>query len=398
MSTQSGALGLAILDYAKKLNIGISTFVSVGNKADVSGNDLLQYWDDDPRTDGDPALPRELRKSRQVRRRSPAASRASKPIVAVKSGRSAAGARAASSHTGALADPDARRRRAVSPVGRHPHRHARGALRRRDAARAPAGPAGAARRHPDQRRRARHPGGRRLRRAGPGGPGALAKSAARLRSFLPAAASVGNPVDMIASAAAGALSPRRDDPAGDERLDAVLVIFIPPIVTNAEDVAAAIVDGAAGADKPVLAIFMSAARSAAGPRADSLLPVPGVRGDRAGAGRDLRRMEAARRRQGPGVRRCRREARARHRRLRPRARRRLAVTGRGRGAADRRRHSGRARPRRGLGDGGRRVRQGARFSGRPQGRRTRHPSQERGRRHPPRARGRGGRDPQPAAT
>src|SRR6188472_4313747 len=45
MSTQSGALGLAILDYAKKLKIGISSFVSVGNKADVSGNDLLEYWE-----------------------------------------------------------------------------------------------------------------------------------------------------------------------------------------------------------------------------------------------------------------------------------------------------------------------------------------------------------------
>src|SRR5688500_8870825 len=50
VSTQSGALGLAILDYARRLDIGISSFVSVGNKADVSGNDLLQYWADDPRT------------------------------------------------------------------------------------------------------------------------------------------------------------------------------------------------------------------------------------------------------------------------------------------------------------------------------------------------------------
>ena len=50
MSTQSGALGLAILDYARRLDIGISSFVSVGNKADVSGNDLIQYWADDPRT------------------------------------------------------------------------------------------------------------------------------------------------------------------------------------------------------------------------------------------------------------------------------------------------------------------------------------------------------------
>lgn len=49
MSTQSGALGLAILDYARRLNLGISTFVSVGNKADVSSNDLIQYWAEDPR-------------------------------------------------------------------------------------------------------------------------------------------------------------------------------------------------------------------------------------------------------------------------------------------------------------------------------------------------------------
>ena len=51
MSTQSGALGLAILDYTRQLNIGISSFVSVGNKADVSGNDLLLYWETDPRTE-----------------------------------------------------------------------------------------------------------------------------------------------------------------------------------------------------------------------------------------------------------------------------------------------------------------------------------------------------------
>src|SRR5207249_11589488 len=50
MPSQSGALGLAVLDYVRQLNIGMSTFVSVGNKADVSGNDLLSYWADDPRT------------------------------------------------------------------------------------------------------------------------------------------------------------------------------------------------------------------------------------------------------------------------------------------------------------------------------------------------------------
>ena len=105
MSSQSGALGIAILDYARDLNIGISTFVSVGNKSDVSGNDLLLYWEDDPSTDvillylesfGNPR--RFSRLARRIGRK--------KPIVAVKSGRTSAGTRAASSHTGALASAD----------------------------------------------------------------------------------------------------------------------------------------------------------------------------------------------------------------------------------------------------------------------------------------------------
>jgi acetyl coenzyme A synthetase (ADP forming)-like protein len=105
MSSQSGALGIAILDFATRSNIGISQFVSVGNKADVSGNDLLLAWEDDPQTDvitlylesfGNPK--RFSRLARRIGRR--------KPIIAVKSGRSSAGSLAASSHTGALASSD----------------------------------------------------------------------------------------------------------------------------------------------------------------------------------------------------------------------------------------------------------------------------------------------------
>src|SRR5204862_4884073 len=105
MSSQSGALGLAILALAVERGLGVSTFVSVGNKADVSGNDLLQYWEMDEDTDvillylesfGNPR--RFARIARRVSR--------TKPIVAVKAGRTLGGRRAAGSHTAALAAND----------------------------------------------------------------------------------------------------------------------------------------------------------------------------------------------------------------------------------------------------------------------------------------------------
>jgi len=103
--SQSGAMGLVILEYASDLNMGISGFVSVGNRADISSNDLLQYWEDDPATRvillylesfGNPH-----KFSRIAKRVS-----AKKPIVVVKSGTTLVGSRAASSHTGALATPE----------------------------------------------------------------------------------------------------------------------------------------------------------------------------------------------------------------------------------------------------------------------------------------------------
>jgi acetyltransferase len=95
-------MGEVILGYARSLNIGLSTFVSAGNRADVSPNDLLQYWEHDPATKvillylesfGNPH--NFMRITRRVS--------AKKPIVVVKSGSTSAGSRAASSHTGALA-------------------------------------------------------------------------------------------------------------------------------------------------------------------------------------------------------------------------------------------------------------------------------------------------------
>ncbi|MEO8033193.1 MAG: GNAT family N-acetyltransferase, partial [Acidobacteriota bacterium] len=259
MSSQSGALGLAVLDYARALQIGFSTFISVGNKADVSGNDLIQYWADDPKTDvillylesfGNPRKFSEI--ARRVGRQ--------KPIIAVKAGRSTAGARAASSHTGALASSDV----IVDDLLRQS-----GVIRTTtleemfDVATLLAN-------QPLPK------GDRVAIVTNAGGPGILAadaceangltlaqlseETAASLRAILPSAASVGNPVDMIASASAeqyrAALSLVLADPA----VDSVIVIYIPVLPTESMQVAGAIRDCTSSANgKTVLATFMSAA-------------------------------------------------------------------------------------------------------------------------------------------
>src|SRR5204863_3666977 len=102
LSSQSGALGIAILGLAAERHVGLSTFVSVGNKADVSGNDLLEYWEEDPETG---VILLYLESFGNPRRFAHIAGRVSrkKPILAIKAGRGQAGARAASSHTAAMA-------------------------------------------------------------------------------------------------------------------------------------------------------------------------------------------------------------------------------------------------------------------------------------------------------
>jgi acetyl coenzyme A synthetase (ADP forming)-like protein len=269
MSTQSGALGLAILDYAKQLDIGISSFVSVGNKADVSGNDLIQYWAEDPNTSvillylesfGNPRKFGEL--ARRVGRL--------KPIVAVKGGRSTAGSRAAASHTGALASNDVVvdalfKQSGVIRTARLEEMFDVAALLAHQPI--PRGPRVAV-----------------LTNAG--GPGILAADACEanglqlpplsddtqreLRSWLPAAASVSNPVDMLASAPPDHYRRALASILRDESIDSVITIFIPPLITEPDAVAAAIraaVEGIAG--KPVLGVFMRAQGAPA-----ALAPIP----------------------------------------------------------------------------------------------------------------------------
>jgi acetyl coenzyme A synthetase (ADP forming)-like protein len=256
-STQSGALGLAILDYLQQLHLGISSFVSVGNKADVSGNDLIQYWADDPRTD---VILLYLESFGNPRRFSQIARRVArkKPVVAVKSGRSAAGARAASSHTGALAASDAVVEALFAQAG---------IIR-----------TGTIEELFDVAALLAHqplPAGRRVAiLSNAGGPAIMAADACEarglelstfsdatvraLREFLPAAASVGNPVDMLASAPPDHYRRAARVLLADEAVDSLLVIFIPPLVTKAEEAARAIVESTRGTTKPVVANFLSA--------------------------------------------------------------------------------------------------------------------------------------------
>lgn len=258
MLSQSGALGLAILDYVRTLNLGISTFVSVGNKADVSGNDLLSYWADDPRTGVIVLYLESFGNPRKFARIAPEVARC-KPIIAVKSGRSAAGTRAASSHSAALASLDV----AVDALFEQA-----GVIRTDtleelfDVAAllstqpVPAGP-----------------------RVGvvtnAGGPGILLADAceaqglklpellpetvATLRTFLPAQAGLSNPIDMIASATPGQFERAIVAVGADANIDALVVIYIPLLATQPDDIAAALARAAAAvpAHKPVLSVFLS---------------------------------------------------------------------------------------------------------------------------------------------
>lgn len=254
--SQSGAMGVTILDYAAEYGIGIHHFISVGNKADVSGNDLIEYWAADPDTRvilmylenfGNPR--KFTRLARHVTR--------TKPILAVKAGRTAAGARAATSHTGSLAASDAAIDALLAQCG----------VIRVDTVEELFDLAMAFGHLPIPR----HDGVAIVTNAG--GPGIIIADACesaglriaplaaatqeRLRRDLPDEASVGNPVDMIATATADNYRLALDAVLSDDGVSAAIAAFVPPLGVRQVDVASAIVDATrAHTDKPVLAVLM----------------------------------------------------------------------------------------------------------------------------------------------
>jgi acetate---CoA ligase (ADP-forming) len=258
MYSQSGALGIAILDYMKSRGLGISTFVSAGNRSDVSNNDLLAYWLDDPRTGVVVLYLESVGNPRKFARLAPEVARR-RPIVAVKSGRSAAGRRAAFSHSAALANLDVAVEALFEQAGvirTNTLMELFDVVAMLSTQPVPAGP-----------------------RVGvvtnAGGPGILLADACEaqglvlprltdatmdtLRSFLPTRAAFGNPVDLTATAGPSeyerAIAAVGDDP----NVDSVVAVYIPATEAPRSIVADAIAHGASQvpAHKPVLTVFLS---------------------------------------------------------------------------------------------------------------------------------------------
>jgi acetyl coenzyme A synthetase (ADP forming)-like protein len=267
-SSQSGALGLALLERAAERNLGFSAFISIGNKADVSSNDLLEWWEEDPDTDvvllylesfGNPRKFGRL--AQRVARR--------KPILALKAGTTGAGARAASSHTAALAGSEA----AVDALFRHA-----GVLRARtleelvDAAALFSSQPLPAGRHVGVVTNA---GGLGIlcadacEAAGLSLPELAEETRTAIAQVVPAEASLANPVDLLGSATAETYASVLLPLLADPHLDALIVLFVPPVVAGAEEVAAGIQRTleTIPPTKPVLAVIMSAEGTPAALRA-----------------------------------------------------------------------------------------------------------------------------------
>jgi len=259
-SSQSGALGLALLEKAAERNLGFSAFVSIGNKADVSSNDLLEWWEEDEQTNLVLLYLESFGNPRKFGRLAGRVARR-KPILALKAGRTSAGARAASSHTAALAGSEA----AVEALFRQAGVLRAGTLEELvDAATLltnqplPRGPRVGV---------LTNAGGLGIlcadacEAAGLSLPELGAETRAALAQLLPAEGSVANPVDLLGSASAASYEAALPHLLRDRGIDAVIALFVPPVVAGADEVAAAIrraVEAETPVDRPVLAVVVSA--------------------------------------------------------------------------------------------------------------------------------------------
>jgi acetyl coenzyme A synthetase (ADP forming)-like protein len=272
-SSQSGALGLALLERAEATGLGVTSFVSIGNKADVSSNDLLEWWEDDDETEMVVLYLESFGNPRAFSRIARRVARC-KPVLALKGGSTGAGRRAAGSHTAALAGSDV----ATDALFRQA-----GVIRARTleelidvAALLSAQPV---------------PRGRRVALVtNAGGLGILAADACEtaglelpppsdatrqtLAEAMPAEGSCANPIDLLGGATAESFAAALPPVLADPAFDAAIVLFVPTVGTDEEAVGAAISWAAAAAavDRPVLCVFVSAKGAPASLRSEADIP------------------------------------------------------------------------------------------------------------------------------
>jgi acetyltransferase len=263
--SQSGALCTAVLDYAQGKHIGFSKFVSVGNKADVGEVDLLAYLADDPKTSVILLYLEEIRRGRElieVARRVTSEGDHPKPVLAIKGGRTAAGAAAAQSHTGALAASDVVCNAVFKQAG----------IIRCGSIEEMFNTAQMLAYQPLPRGR-----GRIAIVTNAGGPGVMATDAAierglqlasfaepttaKLKRALPAAANMKNPIDVIGDARDDRYVAAVEAVVEDDAVDQILVILTPQSMTNIEEIAGAVCnvhDRCRAKGKPLVCSFMGA--------------------------------------------------------------------------------------------------------------------------------------------
>jgi acetyl coenzyme A synthetase (ADP forming)-like protein len=272
MVSQSGALGEAILADAAQAGLGVAMFASVGNRVDVTAADLVAYWGDDDQVKVILLYLETVGEAQEFVQVARAVAR-KKPIIAVKSGRSDAGALAASSHTGSIAGADVAAETLLAQCG----------VLRVDNFRDMFALAQALLTQPPPR------GTRMSVVTNAGGPGILATDAIvglgmqmaevtpatanALRRVLPPEASVHNPIDLIASADAARYRAALRVMTRDRQVDGLVVLFVSPIMIDAAAVAQAIADETRGLAKPVLACVMGRQR---GDEAQRILQRAGI--------------------------------------------------------------------------------------------------------------------------
>lgn len=257
--SQSGALGIAILDWAVGNEVGFSKFVSLGNKSDLSESDIIEYFMDDPDTDVILGYIEDVVDGRRFLDISFRATR-KKPVVLLKAGGTEAGARAASSHTGALSGSNTAFNAAFRQTGIIP---AHGIQDLFDTALAFAG--------------RRLPKGRRLLVVtNAGGPGIIAADAAeslglslphmtreaieKIKERLPKNASLYNPVDVIGDATSERYRIVLEQAVVDPNIDGILVILTPQAMTDVERTAEVVIAARQSTDRPIITSFMGEAR------------------------------------------------------------------------------------------------------------------------------------------